>query len=75
MEDQYSETMLALDPRRQDYLDALARGGFVPVPGSATTSYRWPSVDAKTHPARHTRVPVQRRSGPRASRFNDLERT
>lgn len=30
--------------------------------------YRWPAVDAKTHPAKR-----ERRSGPRASRFNDLE--
>lgn len=37
------------------------------------SGYRWPAVDAKTHPAKHCRPSVERRTGPRASRFNDLE--
>lgn len=35
--------------------------------------YRWPEVDAKTHPAKAKRPSVERRNGPRASRFSDLE--
>lgn len=34
--------------------------------------YRWPEVDKHTHPALHHRPLVERRTGPRASRFGDL---
>lgn len=37
--------------------------------------YRWPVVDAKTHPAKAKRPSLERRNGPRASRFSDLEGT
>jgi len=39
----------------------------------ACTGYRWPEVDKRTHPVKHQRPSVERRTGPRASRFNDLE--
>lgn len=53
------------------YMDRLAREHL----DTAARGYRWPEVDKRKHPAHHVRVPVQRRTGPRASRFNDLEQT
>lgn len=50
----------------------LARGesdaGFVGVPGSATTSYRWPEVDRRQHPANNVRPLIERR-GPRSDSY------
>jgi hypothetical protein len=61
---------------------AQTSDGFAPVEGGGAVLYRpldrsqrvtWPEVDRRTHPANNVRPLVERR-GPRASRFNDLEK-
>lgn len=42
---------------------------------AAEHGYRWPAVDRHQHPAKHVHVAAERRTGPRASRFADLERS
>ncbi len=60
------ETLIQ-DPERRE---ALRADDMRAMTGSG---YRWPEVDKHTHPALHQRPSVERRTGPRASRFNDLE--
>ena len=36
---------------------------------AAESGYRWPAVDAHQHPAHHTRVSVERRTGPRSESY------
>lgn len=55
-----------LDPERRAALrehDQRVIGG---------QGYRWPLVDAKTHPSKAHKPSTERRSGPRSSRFADL---
>mgnify|MGYP001564862056 CR=1 FL=1 len=55
---------------RIQLIEATCRiAGFRPLPGQASQAYHWPQVRDRSKPAH------EMRSGPRASKWDDLEKT